>query len=87
MGAVNARDRERIRLENGLGCLVQADVRLRAAVTRMVQAARTREEAEVIELVIEARGLVERGKLILSRLHPDTLTPDPSPVQTTGEGR
>jgi len=82
MGATNAFDRERIRLENGLAGLVRAESRLRAVAVRLAQRAqreRSMEMVEEVEMIAEARGQIQEARVVLAGFHPNALERARSP--------
>ena len=60
-GPRTARDAQRIDVENVIAPLVAADDHLRVALLRLVQGARTTEDREIIDELLEARQAIARS--------------------------
>ena len=70
-GARNEKDALRIELENITACQKDADDHLRIALLRLVQWARTDEDREIIDEVLEARKAVGQAHKRTVSLHPN----------------
>jgi len=82
MTATTERDRQRLIVEEVIALCVDADDHLRVALMRMVQRARTSEEASIIQELLEARQQVRAVQNEVLRLHPDRI----SAVRPEGQG-
>ena len=60
-------------LEDAMGCRVKAEMHIRNVLTRLIQSARTEEEAENINELLEARVALHEQILYLKEFHPDAL--------------
>jgi hypothetical protein len=58
-------------IENVIAPLVDANVRLRAVITRMAQRARTDDEARDIKEIIAVRANIDRAVKRIAEFHPD----------------
>jgi len=70
-GARNEKDALRVELENIIACQKDADNHLRVALLRLAQWARTDEDKEIIDEVLEARKAVEKARKRAVNLHPN----------------
>jgi len=70
-GATNEKDVLRITVENIIACQNDADDHLRVALVKLAQWARTEEDKEIIDEVLDARTAVERGRKKAVSLHPN----------------
>ena len=70
-GARNEKDALRIELENIIACHKDADDHLRIALLRLAQWARTDEDREIIDEVLEARKAVGKAHKRTVSLHPN----------------
>jgi len=61
-------------LEDAIACRVAADAHIRNVVTRMIQQARTADEKENIDELLDARIALQEQILYLKEFHPDALT-------------
>ena len=73
MGATNAFDQERIRLENILAHLVSATERMACALTRTMNKARTEYEANTAREILAALNDVDQARRTLAHFHPERL--------------
>lgn len=72
--APNSRKARAIRvLEDAMGYRLKADMHIRNVLTRMIQIARTEEEAENIHELLAARIALRDQKRRLQVFHPDAL--------------
>ncbi len=69
MAATTDTDRLRLTVENVLANLAEADDSQRVALMRLVQRARTQDEADIITEILTARQAVTRAKTVLMTLH------------------
>ena len=60
-------------LEDAMGFRLKAEIHIRNVVTRMIQGARTEEEAENIAELLDARIALQDQKRYLQEFHPDAL--------------
>jgi len=60
-------------LEDAIACRVAADAHIRNVVTRMIQQARTVEEKENIDELVDARIALQDQVLYLREFHPDAV--------------
>lgn len=70
-GPTNEKDALRIELENIIACQNDADDHLGVALLKLAQYARTAEDKEIIDEVLDARAAVWRGRTKAISLHPD----------------
>ena len=73
MGATNAYDAERIRLENILANLVAAEERMACALTRVANRMRTEYEANTAKEIQAAMNDVDQARRTLAQFHPERL--------------
>lgn len=73
MGATNAYDKQRIRLENALALLVSATERLACALTRTMNKARTEYETDTAKEILAALDDVDQARRTLAGFHPQAL--------------
>ena len=60
-------------LEDVMACRMSAEMHIRNVVTRLIQRARTLEDKENIQELLDARIALQHQKLQLADLHPDGL--------------
>ena len=68
-GPTNEKDALRITVENIIACQNDADDHLRVALIKLAQWARTDEDKEIIDEVLDARTAVERARQKTVSLH------------------
>ena len=71
MSATSESDKTRLQIENCMALAAKSDKALQIALTRMVQAARTENDAANIAELLETRRNLEKMRALLSGLHPN----------------
>lgn len=78
-GATTDGDRLRLALDNILAAQCDARDHLFVAITRLAQRARTREEAEILHKLIQARTALDRAHQAATLLHVNGRKEGPDP--------
>lgn len=78
-GATTDGDQLRLALDNILAAQCDTREHLFVAITRLAQRARTREEAEILRELIQARTALDRAHHATTLLHVDGRKEDPGP--------